>query len=62
MAFEDIIGHDRQKRFLKFFLENKNIPFCSADRRGSVKRKQPANSCGIYFARQATPAAHAGHA
>ncbi len=35
MAFEDIIGHDRQKRFLKFFLENKNIPhaflFCGQE-------------------------------
>lgn len=35
MAFEDIIGHDRQKRFLKFFLENRNIPhaflFCGQE-------------------------------
>lgn len=41
MAFEDIIGHDRQKRFLKFFLENKNIPhaflFCGQDGIGKKK-------------------------
>ncbi len=41
MAFEDIIGHDRQKRFLKFFLENKNIPhaflFCGQEGIGKKK-------------------------
>lgn len=41
MAFENIIGHDRQKRFLKYFLENKNIPhaflFCGQE--GIGKRK-----------------------
>ena len=41
MAFEDIIGHDRQKRFLKFFLENKNIPhaflFCGQEGIGKSK-------------------------
>ena len=35
MAFENIIGHDRQKRFLKYFLENRNIPhaflFCGQE-------------------------------
>ena len=41
MAFEDIIGHDRQKRFLKFFLENKNIPhaFLLCGQEGIGKKK-----------------------
>ncbi len=59
MAFEDIIGHDRQKRFLKFFLENKNIPhaflFCGQEGVGKKKLAQEfarhlfcqtANACG----------------
>ncbi|MBP1749289.1 MAG: polymerase subunit delta [Deltaproteobacteria bacterium] len=60
MAFEDIIGHDRQKRFLKFFLENKNIPhaFLLCGQEGIGKKKtayefvrhlfcQTGNACGI---------------
>lgn len=59
MAFEDIIGHDRQKRFLKFFLENKNIPhsflFCGQEGIGKKKTArefvrhlfcQTGNACG----------------
>ena len=59
MAFEDTIGHDRQKRFLKFFLENKNIPhaflFCGQEGIGKKKIAlefarhlfcQTGNACG----------------
>lgn len=60
MAFEDIIGHDRQKRFLKFFLEHQNIPqaflFCGQEGIGKKRIAlefarhlfcQTGDGCGI---------------
>ncbi len=59
MAFEDIIGHDRQKRFLKYLLGHRNIPhaflFCGQEGIGKKKMAlefvrslfcQTGDSCG----------------